>query len=115
MRVVLMAWLIAISATAACAEATFENTAGFLKLYEQPDNLIARMYIRGIGDGISMYNAMVQAEGGAGVYCPPAKAGLADGQYVAIIKALLKKSPKAKELPVQGVLLYALKDAFPCN
>jgi hypothetical protein len=110
-----VATLIAMVARPAYAAHDFSTTGGFIELYGNGESLIPRMYIRGIGDGIGMYNTMVQAEGGAGVYCPPNKVGIVDAQYVAIIKAFVAKVPKAKDLPVAGVLLYALKDAFPCQ
>jgi len=96
--------LIAMVVRPASAASGFSTTSGFLELYGNGESLIPRMY-----------NTMVQAEGAAGVYCPPNKVGIVHAQYVSIIKAFVAKVPKAKDLPVAGVLLYALKDAFPCQ
>jgi hypothetical protein len=91
-----------------------DTTREFLDRYAAGDNIYARLYLRGIGDGFSVYNAGKQTQGG-GLYCPPEKVGIVDGQYAAILRGFVAKVPKSMELPVEVVLLYALKDAFPCH
>jgi hypothetical protein len=109
MRAALIAaTLIATTLQAYAADTTRE----FLDKYAAGDNIYARLYLRGIGDGISVYNADIQK---SALYCPPEKVGIVDGQYAAILRGFVAKFPKTMEMPVEVVLLYALKDAFPCK
>lgn len=99
----------------ACAEDNLHSTANFLKHYAN-EEMWARMYIRGLGDGFSVSNATLGAAGVAPLYCPPEKVGIVDAQYVAIIKSFLAKYPKvSREIGVEVVLMTALQDAFPCK
>jgi hypothetical protein len=101
---------VALIATTLQAHAG-DSTREFLNQYAAGDNIYSRLYIRGVGDGISVYNA---TQKGA-LFCPPEKIGIVDGQYVAIIRDFVAKVPKAMDKPVEVVLLYALKEAFPCK
>lgn len=70
----------------------------------------------GASDGIGVYNAMMaESDGDRRVFCPPQKLGLIDAQYVAIMASFLTKYPTTRSRPVDLVLLFALKDAFPCG
>jgi hypothetical protein len=117
----LLAAVILIAASLAPAHAgnEFSNAADFLKAWDTDNNnLYLRIYIRGVGDGMGFYNTAVGLEGGKPLYCPPEKVGLVDAQYVAIMRNYLTKWPNLKNLkqgPVSGVLIFALKDAFPCG
>jgi hypothetical protein len=102
---------VALIATTLQAYAA-DTTREFLDKYAAGDNIYTRLYLKGIGDGISVYNADIQK---GALYCPPEKVGIVDGQYAAIIRDFVAKVPKAMEMPVEVVLLYALKDAFPCQ
>jgi hypothetical protein len=99
----------------AYAEGDFDTAGGFLEEYGDGESLLPRLYIRGIGEGISVYNALKQSEDGSQFYCPPEKVGLVDGQYVAILRSFVAKMPDTKKLPLPVVLLVALQDAFPCK
>jgi hypothetical protein len=74
-----------------------------------------RLFIRGVGEGISIYNTLQETRNAEPFFCPPERLGLVDAQYVAIIKDFLVKFPNTKTQPVAAVLLYALQDAFPCK
>jgi hypothetical protein len=98
----------------AYAEGDFNTAGGFLEEYGNGESLLPRLYIKGIGEGISVYNALKQSEDGSQFYCPP-EFGLVDGQYVAILRSFVAKMPDTKKLPLPVVLLVALQDAFPCK
>jgi hypothetical protein len=97
------------------AENEFETAGGFVEAYSHGDNVFMRLYIRGIGDGLSIYNTLLHTQGVALAYCPPEKVGLVDAQYVAIMRGFMDKFPKTRTSPVPAVLIYALQDAFPCK
>jgi len=92
----------------ACAE----GTSKFMKKYGDGEDLVSRVYLKGLGDGISAYNAI--ADNGA-VYCPPDRVGIVDAQYALIIRNFLAKYPNLTDAPIEVTLLFALKDAFPCK
>ena len=97
------------------ADNEFENAGSFVEAYGHGDNVQMRLYIRGVGDGISIYNALLHTRGSGLAYCPPEKVGLVDAQYVAIMKEFMAKFPKTRTSPVSAVLIYSLQDAFPCK
>jgi hypothetical protein len=97
------------------AEGSYNTAGDFIEEYGNGENILPRLYIRGIGDGIGIYNVLLQSRGVAQAYRPPQKVGLVDAQYVAIMKSFVAKFPKTKASPVAAVLLYALQDAFPCH
>ena len=108
--------LIAASIAPANAKNEFGVVGDFLEAWDTTsDNLYLRIYIRGVGDGLGFYNTSVVVSGGKPVYCPPEKGGLVDAQYVAIMKSYLEKWPNFKRYPPGAVLIFALKDAFPCT
>lgn len=112
---VMAALLTMTTGLPACAEGEQSTTTGdFIGWYGNGESLLPRLYIKGVGEGISAYNALSKTEGG-GFYCPPGQLGIVDAQYVLILKNYVAKMPNFKKLPVPPVLLYALRDTFPCN
>jgi hypothetical protein len=94
----------------------FKTAGTFVDTYQKNNNIYMRLYIRGIGEGIGIYNAMLdQPDGGRKLYCPPGNVGIVDAQYVAIMSSFLTKYPTTRSHPVPAVLLFALKEAFPCG
>ena len=94
----------------------FKTAGDFVDAYHKNNELLLRLFVRGIGNGISAYNAMQdETDGNRKLYCPPEKVGIVDAQYVAIMSSFLTKYPKTRSYPVEVVLLFALKDAFPCG
>jgi hypothetical protein len=113
MRAALIAAALIASALPVHAKEDIETAGSFLKRYENGANVYARSYIKGVGDGLSSYNAFVPPP--QMIYCPPEKVGMVDGQYVLILKAFVKKQPKLMQSPVDVALMLALVDAFPCK
>jgi hypothetical protein len=109
--------LLATSSTGLTDEQNeFKTAGGFVDAYQKNNDILMRLYIRGIGDGIGVYNAMLaDTDGDKRFYCPPKNVGIVDAQYVAIMSSFLTKYPNTRSQPVYGVLLFALKDAFPCG
>ena len=91
-----------------------EGTQAFLKAYGNGEDVVSRIYLKGIGDGFSAYNAKMGKNKSA-VYCPPEKVGIVDAQYALIIRTFLAKYPNLSDAPIEVTLLFALEDAFPCK
>ena len=60
--------------------ATEYETAGeMVEVYSRGGDILPlRLYLRGIGDGVSMYNTLLQSQGHLAFYCPPEYVGLVD-------------------------------------
>jgi Rap1a immunity proteins len=100
----------------AYAQTPYDNAGDFVAAYgRQRDNLSLRFYAKGLGDGITIYNAYKDNEGSGQLFCPPEKVGIVEAQYVAIMRDFLAKNPKLRSGPVAVVLLLALRDSFPCK
>ena len=69
--------LIAAALIATALPAYAEGTKEFLKKYANGEDLVSRVYLKGMGDGISAYNARKRMDGGA-IYCPPDRVGIVD-------------------------------------
>ena|ERR1700682_19784 len=115
MRTLVTAALIATASILPAYAETFDDTERFLTWYGNGQDVAPRLFIRGVGEGISIYNTLQETRNGDPFFCPPNNLGIVDAQYVAIIKGFLAKYPKTKTQPVGAVLLYALQDAFPCK
>jgi hypothetical protein len=102
------------AALIATAPAYAEGTKDFLKKYGSGEDLVTRIYLKGIGDGISAYNARKRVDGGA-IYCPPDRVGIVDAQYALIIRNFVAKYPNLTDAPIEVTLTFALEDAFPCK
>jgi hypothetical protein len=102
------------AALIATAPAYAEGTKEFLKKYGSGEDLVSRLYLKGIGDGISAYNARKGVDGGA-IYCPPDRVGIVDAQYALIIRTFLAKYPNLTDAPIEVTLIFALEEAFPCK
>jgi hypothetical protein len=117
MKTLALAVLIAVFSTPVYAEpGVYRSTTDFIKAYDKDNNNIyLRIYLHGVTDGLQTSNAWVENNRGGLVYCPPENVGLVDAQYVEIMKSYLTKFPKNKSGLPAVILLFALKDAFPCK
>jgi hypothetical protein len=109
--------LIAIAPLPVCAKAL--DTAGefldALNTEQGSGRAFLRAYVTGVGEGLIAYNQYQESEGKRPIYCPPKNRGLGTDGYIAILSDYLKKSPKSKSNIPNVVMLFALKDAFPCK
>jgi hypothetical protein len=83
MRTLFAAAVLLLAATStglANEQNEFKTAGGFVDAYQKNnDNIHMRLYIRGIGDGIGVYNAMIaDSDGDKRIYCPPQKIGIVD-------------------------------------
>jgi hypothetical protein len=106
--------LIAVAVIATVLPAYAEGAKEFMKKYGNGEDLVSRVYLKGIGDGISAYNARKRMDGGA-IYCPPDRVGIVDAQYTLIIRNFVTKYPNLTDAPIEVTLIFALEDAFPCK
>ena len=117
MRKALIAALL-IAASAAHAEKDFFGNAGdFVEAYHNHhrDNLILRVFIRGVGEGILAHDTWGASKENKQLYCPPPKLALVDDQLVSLMVAVhIAKYPGIKDKPISLVLIDALEEAFLC-
>ncbi len=97
--------LIAAALIAAALPAYAEGTKEFLEKYSNGEDLVSRVYLKGMGDGISAYNARKRTY----------RVGIVDAQYALIIRNFVAKYPNLTDAPIEVTLIFALEDAFPCK
>jgi hypothetical protein len=110
MRIALVVAVLIGTALPACAEGTQE----FMRQYGKGEDVTSRLYLKGIGDGISAYNARM-SKNKVAIYCPPDRVGIVDAQYALILRSFLSRYPNLTDAPIEVTLLFALEDAFPCR
>lgn len=76
-----------------------------------------KVYIGGIGQGISIANMSLKVDQKPTLYCPPEDKMLDSDDYISLIDAYLAKNKDTLtlETPISAVLLYTLKEAYPCS
>jgi hypothetical protein len=60
-------------------------------------------------------NVYLEQRGDRPIFCPPTKLAIAGEQVVEIERRFLEEHPDNAAFPYDGVLLFALREAFPCN
>jgi hypothetical protein len=112
-----MKTLLLILALAASASA--EHT---VKSYREAkakggeDAGLAEVYLAGIAHGFSWVNISAKDDSREPLFCAPEKMALQTANYEQILESFLKRrSPNLENAPLGMVLLFALKDAFPCT
>jgi hypothetical protein len=116
MKTLAMAAMFAAAITPAQAQVTsYYNAGDFVTDYKDGSSISARLYIKGVGEGLSFYNSLVDKEHGKPAFCEPEHLAIVDAQFVSMMREFITKYPNTKTMPVPLVLLYALKDTFPCK
>jgi len=91
----------------------------FLQQYESAAvSVRERMeqFVYDMNEGMGWLNDyLVSARHEPRVYCPPDKLVLTGNQLVDILQRFVQHNPQYGDFPVGGVLIFALKDAFPCQ
>jgi hypothetical protein len=100
------------------AELSVKQYMGEKNQYIQSAN---KMYVVGIGDGLSWANTELKSQGLPYLYCVPTKLPLDGNTYLHILDLQIQEMrkwaewPEIKEWPVPMLLLKALKQTFPCQ
>ena len=81
--------------------------------YRAKDAML-NMYINGIGNGFSWANAELINSTGRPLFCQPDGLVLTVDQEVDIVSRYIKRIPANGKFDLGGVMLAALRDAFPC-
>jgi hypothetical protein len=75
------------------------------------------LYIGGIGQGISIANTWLKTDKKIPLFCVADDRILDATDYISLIDAYLVKNKDklTLETPISAVLLFALKEAYPCG
>ena len=113
-----------------CVIALWANSAYALKyallLKNEDEKDVAwsldRAYIRGVGQGFVLANAMMLNEGKKPMYCQPGDLVLDETSYIHLIKKTAQNYQDAMgkkfeddDFGVERLLLLGLKNTFPCK
>jgi len=76
-----------------------------------------KFYITGVGVGLMWANTGLENIGRPPLYCQPGKLALNVDNILQILDDYIdrKKDQLKPDLPVEMLLLYALKETFPCK
>jgi hypothetical protein len=102
---------IVLSTTPAAAETSARE---FLQMYASDDNQAAKIYLRGLHQGVSWSNTVLNYQKLPKLYCAPDTITLTDDQVQDVIRRLVEKEPLNGTYPIAMVMLKALQRAFPC-
>jgi hypothetical protein len=100
-------------------------TVGSYEALKKSDMDIAKVYLTGVGEGISIINSYIVSKGGNPLYCQPELLGLTMDNYHDIYEKKLEQSrvmfkdggreKDFADLPVAMILHYGILETFPCD
>jgi len=110
---IMSACLLALTATpAAAADVRLDS-------YRNPRNenfrIFNHMYLDGVKGGLMAYNALVKSRGGELAFCMPPDLALSTEQAEEIMLKSADKRAAKGDWPVASLLLWGLRDTFPCE
>ncbi len=98
------------------------NSAATLKMYQSvKDTQDFKIYINGVGDGLSLANAELMTTSKSPLYCQPSTLALRAENYLQILRDYIAKNWEKAEkscgadCPITILLLMGLKETFPCK
>jgi hypothetical protein len=103
--------LVILATTPAAAELTAKS---ILERLERGDPS-EKLFLMGIGIGLSWANAGLNSGHKPLLFCVPEKVALTSEQELDILKRYVHENPASADFPVGGVLVSALIEAFPCR
>jgi hypothetical protein len=103
--------LLLLSATAARSEMSAKEAIQQV----QAGDVSPVYFLSGLGTGFSWANTALQLDNKPRLYCVPAKIALTADQEFDVLRRYVEGNPAFADKPVGAVLLFALRDAFPCR
>jgi len=96
-----------------------DHGAVFLENIDGPNQDLSLMFSLNLGSiliGIQTTQAYIQVNRREkNIYCSPRKMVITTEQTASILREFVKKEPELAEQPASLVLLYALRETFPCK
>jgi hypothetical protein len=88
------------------------------KDYEKiKDSKEFKLYIKGVGEGISWANTALEARGSKLLFCQPNKLALGSKNYLDILRREIGENADVYKIdtPVEAILLRGIINTFPCK
>jgi hypothetical protein len=91
-----------------------------VKEYKQlKENDVMKTYIEGLGRGFVWANVVMKKETNKSLFCSPEKLALGKDNFIRILDDEIKRQEidgfiKTQEASIEMVLLFGLKNTFPC-
>ena len=108
-----MAMIIATSTIANC-EPKANDLLEFIDSDHEDLHQAATTYMNGLSRGLFWANVRLAASERAQLYCEPDNLSLTSDQIVSIFRNYMAKNSSDGEEPAGMILMFALKDVFPC-
>ena len=113
MRTVIVAFCL-LATVQLRADMKVKDYKRILASSDQGGIAFTKMFVNGLGDGISTANTMT----GNRLFCPPDNLGLVLGNYTDILEKQIaeidKDDAKYEEIPIGILLIRGLAETFPC-
>ena len=109
-KLLLAALLLILAAPAARAQITVKDY-----LQGHPNRAYLIGFVQGMEEGMGYASAWNETHRQNPLYCQPMNLGLTAGQVEDILNRYIKAKGVTTDSYLVGVLLDALRDAFPCN
>ena len=119
--ILVLGWLLALSAANATAENTKPNVGSAryaLDAYDKmlpEDRRIVENFISGIEEGLSWANVAVKNQRQPPLYCQPDHLTLTVPQIIDVMRRGINNDPALGDYPLGMVALIALQRTFPCR
>jgi hypothetical protein len=111
----LLGLLVGILCGVTAAPASAEMSANeMIGLFRKGD-VRAQFFLRGMGNALSWANTTLLADKQPALFCTPESIVLTVEQEVDIMARHIERVPENGKVPAGGVMLYALREAFPCK
>ncbi|ESZ20046.1 hypothetical protein [Mesorhizobium sp. L2C084A000] len=108
---------LAVSAIVMISAATMANAlqlSDYLRNKNTQSDMIQALLMT-MGQSYNYANGVLKHENQALLFCAPGTLRIASEQYQIILEDYLRRFPQQDDIAVEGVLLFALVDAFPCK
>ena len=114
-----MVLALCISSVSAASDRPLDNSVSAKEMLADIQNEHNRTYLRGVWDGFQSANVSLEENHQRPLFCQPPKLEIPLDQVIDILKRYIgddhRLSTEAiRGFPVDGVLLTALQDVFPC-
>jgi hypothetical protein len=119
MKWIILVVVLALSVgTATAKKLDMDTTRDVLHVYDMStlsDRQALEAIVGWMRDGILAANVMLRNRKQPLIYCPPEKLTITNRQMIDMVRKEIKEKPQLDDLPVVVVVLWALKDTFPCK
>jgi hypothetical protein len=111
----LLGLLVGVVCVVTAAPASAEMPANEMIALFRKGDVRSQFFLRGMGNALSWANTTLLTDKQPALFCVPESIVLTVEQEVDIMVRHIDRVPENGKLAAGGVMLYALREAFPCK